>query len=55
MDSQKKSTVQIGKYTIHIVEVNKPSEAAIRNTNRKINEIMNNYYSKLDHNDEQGE
>lgn len=33
--------IKIGKYTVTIIEENKPSEAAIQNTNRTVNEIMN--------------
>lgn len=46
MDNQKKKTMKIGKYNIQIIELNEPSEEAIRNTNRKVNEIMNKMYSK---------
>lgn len=46
LDNQKKKTMKIGKYNIQIIELNEPSEEAIRNTNRKVNEIMNKMYSK---------
>ncbi|MEK4406684.1 hypothetical protein MKZ26_20170 [Sporosarcina sp. FSL K6-6792] len=52
---KKSETFKVGKYTVHIVEENEPGESAIRNTNRKVNEIMNKYYSKLDHKDKQCE
>lgn len=33
---------------VTVSSTNEPSPEAIRNTNRKINELMNKYYSKID-------
>lgn len=33
---------------VRVSSTNLPSPEAIRNTNQKINEVMNEYYSKLD-------
>jgi hypothetical protein len=40
-NNQTTETIRIGKYTVNIIEENQPSEAAIQNTNRKVNETMN--------------
>lgn len=34
--------------TVTVYSTNEPSPESIRNTNRKINEVMNKYYPKID-------